>query len=447
MSDVYIVHCIDTEGPLNESLKDTFDRIKNIWDISLEPTDKNLQLLREKKIDLNGNEKAIAELVDPKLLNYNNSWDKISEMFYHISSKEFRNKFIDSYGNGWIYSWFCLDHIGYLENPRNRDLGFHKIFDRYCEFVKKTESNLDGIHYHYHPVPFSKKAHHCATSYFGFSDTLYQSLSRRIIDRLWFPCVYRPGFNVIRPDSHWFLEQYIPFDFSNQSYESTDGLHPDLSEGRFGDWRRAPLNWQPYHPSHEDYQTLGSCNRIIARCLNIGTRHRLLKQDHVDSAFLEASKNKPVVLSFTNHDYRDISKDIENVHDMIIKANKKFPNIKFIYSEARNAIRQSMKLNLSSMIKLDVKLNNNVLNIKSSKNTFGPQPFLAIKTNKEEYFHDNLDFQTPFREWTYTFDEQTLILDNVDSIGIGCCDNSGNVEVVVIESPGKINEKILRNNY
>ena len=49
MSDVYIVHCIDTEGPLNESLKDTFDRIKNIWDISLEPTDKNLQLLREKK--------------------------------------------------------------------------------------------------------------------------------------------------------------------------------------------------------------------------------------------------------------------------------------------------------------------------------------------------------------------------------------------------------------
>jgi len=447
MTDVYVVHCIDTEGPLEESLKATFERIKSIWNISIDSTKENLELIRGKKIDLNGKEEEIAELVSQKLLNYNNNWNKISKMFHQISSDNYRKKFIDSYGNGWIYSWFCVDHVGYNENPRNRDLGYHKIFDRYCNLLKKTKSDLDGIHYHYHPVPFSKSAHHCATSYFGHSDTLYQSLSRKIIDRCWFPSVFRPGFNVIRPDSHWFLEQYIPFDFSNQSYETNEALHPDLSDGRFGDWRRATLNWQPYHPSYQDYQIKGNCNRLIARCLNIGTRHRLLKQKHVDHAFLEASQDKPVVLSFTNHDYRDISNDIENVHNMIIAANKKFPKIKFAYSEARNAICKAMKIKTSPTINLDIKLVNNIIRVKSSKNTFGPQPFLAIKTVNGDYYHDNFDFQIPFKEWTYIFDQQTIDLNKIESIGMGTCDNAGNVSVVVMDRPGTTNEKIRRNNF
>ena len=35
---VYIVHCIDTEGPISENLKTTFKRLKSIFGISLKPT-------------------------------------------------------------------------------------------------------------------------------------------------------------------------------------------------------------------------------------------------------------------------------------------------------------------------------------------------------------------------------------------------------------------------
>ena len=35
---VYIVHCIDTEGPLYESLKAKFDRIEDIFNIKIKPT-------------------------------------------------------------------------------------------------------------------------------------------------------------------------------------------------------------------------------------------------------------------------------------------------------------------------------------------------------------------------------------------------------------------------
>ena len=57
-SIVQVVHCIDTEGPLYESLEATFDRINQIWGFKLEPSNENLELLR-KKINLKGFEDEI----------------------------------------------------------------------------------------------------------------------------------------------------------------------------------------------------------------------------------------------------------------------------------------------------------------------------------------------------------------------------------------------------
>ncbi len=52
---VYIVHAIDTEGPLYESLQGTFERLKDLFGItSLEPTLENLEKLKLGKIELNG---------------------------------------------------------------------------------------------------------------------------------------------------------------------------------------------------------------------------------------------------------------------------------------------------------------------------------------------------------------------------------------------------------
>ena len=48
---IYFVHCIDTEGPLDEDLSATFGRLKSIFDINLIPSIENLNLIQEKKID------------------------------------------------------------------------------------------------------------------------------------------------------------------------------------------------------------------------------------------------------------------------------------------------------------------------------------------------------------------------------------------------------------
>ena len=45
---VYFVHCVDTEGPLYESLNAKFERIKDIFNISIFPSKKNLEKLKKK---------------------------------------------------------------------------------------------------------------------------------------------------------------------------------------------------------------------------------------------------------------------------------------------------------------------------------------------------------------------------------------------------------------
>jgi hypothetical protein len=275
----------------------------------------------------------------------------------------------------------------------------------------------------------------------GPTDKLFQVLSRRIIDRNWFPSVNRPGFQVNRPDSHWFLEQFIPFDYATLAMESQkeDTQQLDFSAGRSGDWRRAPITWEPYHPSHDDYQVPGNCRRWIGRCLNIGTRAYLLDEKEVTRAFSEAREGKSVIMSFADHDFRDLREDVKEVYNHITTVKKNFPEIEFEHCEAIDAMRKSLKLKYQSKCELDVNLhhdpksNSCTLKVNSSEDTFGPQPFLSFKTHTSDYFHDNFDFQIPFREWSYTFDGETMPINAIDKIGVAVNNKYGITSVNVLD--------------
>ena len=433
-STVHVVHCIDTEGPLHEPLWATFQRLKEVFGIDLPPSSATLKQIQRQELDLGGREAEVAAIFSEHFLAYNDTWDKIDLMHEEILSPEYRNRSADSFGNGWIYNWFCLDVVGYQYNLRRRDMGFHNVYDHYREILAATGSTQDGVHFHHHPVSFTKAAHHYATHYFSHTPVIFEIFARRIIERQWFPCANRPGFNVTRPDSHWFMEQHIPFDIASQATEEDYSRNLDLAEGRLGDWRRAPLTWMPYHPDHDDYQIPGNCRRWIARCLSVGSRARLLTENDVELAFQEAQQGKPVVLAFTNHDYRDMRPDIEQVQALLKAVSARYPNVPFKYCEARDAMRGALGLKPGLPLEFSVSIENNRLHVKSNRPTFGPQPFLALKTHDERFLHDNFDFQTPFREWTYTFDEHSIPLSALETVGIGACDETGNATVALFDS-------------
>ena len=243
---VHVVHCIDTEGPLHESVEATFERLRGIFKLDLEASSETLRALQAGEIDLGGIEAAVRKVVDPHLLAYNDTWDKVDALLADCLSPGFRERTRDSRGGGWVYNWFCVDHVDYEVNPRRRDMGYHNVFDHYRAVLKETRSEQDGLHFHYHPHSFLREAHRCATHWWASSDSLQQVLCRRVIDRGWFPAANRPGFHVIRPDSHWFLEQYVPFDFSSQAMlpDDQDAGQADIAGGRLGDWRRhSPDAW------------------------------------------------------------------------------------------------------------------------------------------------------------------------------------------------------------
>jgi hypothetical protein len=438
---VYVVHCIDTEGPLYESIEATFERLRDIFHLELEPSADTLRRLQNREINLGGIEAAVQRVVAPHLLAYNDTWDKVDRMLSHLLRPEFRRRTCDSAGGGWVYNWFCVDHVDYELNPRRRDIGYHAVFEHYRAMLRETGSTEDGVHFHYHPHSFGKEAHRCATRWWGTSDSLQQVLSRRVIDHHWFPAANRPGFHVIRPDSHWFLEQYVPFDFSNQAVSGSelDSAQAGLAGGRFGDWRRAPATWSPYHPSADDYQIPGSCRRWIARCLNIGTRYRLLGEQDVRQAFQEAAAGKPVVLAVTNHDFRDMEPDVESVRELLVKVAAEFPQVPFLFSEAVTAMRSALNLPAEPPCELEAEIRRvndgtYVLEVRSETPTFGPQPWLALKTVTGTYWCDNFDIDVPFHRWKYVFDEETFPLQALQSIGVAANNRIGTTTVTVIDA-------------
>ena len=422
-----IVHLVDTEGPINEPLSLTFKRIKEIFGLQIKPSKKNLNKILNKEIQFKLNkklEKKFYEAFNRKTLSYKKNWKDIQKENRIIFSKKFRSKFKDSLGKYWKINWNCVDHVNFLANPQGRSLGYHKIFDYYKNIIKKTNIS-DSLHFHFHPTSIKNFANTTGNHYFSNSNNLYQILCRRIIDRSWFPSVYRPGFHIENPDSNWFLEQFIPFDYSNQSCDQIN-----LNNERFENWNYAPRSWKPYHPSHDDYQKIGKSRRWIARCLNVGTRIALLTQKEVDKAFLEKKKNTKTILAFTNHDFRFMEKDFENVYKMLKKSSQKY-KIKFRFSDARDAFRNILKPS-KKKLRFQIKFKKNKIFISSNKDIFGPQPFLAIKTKNKKYFHENFFIKKPFREWIYTFDRHNVDLIDLDTFGFAANDRNGATSLVKI---------------
>ena len=427
---LHVVHCIDTEGPLDESPEATVTQINQLFGLDLEPGKAMLDKLRQGQVDLGEKSDAVRKLVSDERLAYNRTWAHIDAMLDNALSDQFRLRQPDDFGGGWVYSWHCVDHVGLTDNPRRKGYGYGMIFDYY----RQRASHGDEINWHFHPLSLTRGAVDVASSYLNSWDVLSQVLCRRVLDHGWFPVVNRPGFHTERPDSHAFLEQWIPFDYANQRHEDTDLFQRDLQHGRFGDWRRAPITWGGYHPDHDDYQLSGGCRRWIFRCLNIGTRLRVLDERHVRQAFEEASQTGSAILVFADHDYRDVRPDVVRLQAMLAAVRGAFPEVQIKYSGAEAAARQQLQLTHHEPLKLSAAIRDQRLHVETLAGAvFGPQPFLALKTKAGAYFHDNFDVIEPGRSWSYVLDEQTIPLSGLGRIGVAAAGSAGGHDVCVVK--------------
>lgn len=433
---VHIVHHIDTEGPLYEPVREVFQRLDFTLGLTLNipPTIENLRKLQEGTYDVGSKElqETIKVIVDPHLVNFKSSWADIEEMLRRVLLPEFRSMFQDSFGGGWIYNWHIMDHVGFTTNKRHRDFGYLNIFDFYEHILWEMNCREDEMHWHFHPIPFFREAHMSATSYTNSYHELNQIICRRLIEKNWFPRVNRPGFHTTRPDSNWFLEQWIPFDASNQSINEEYALQVDATNGRFGDWTGAPADWSLYHPDLYDWRKEGKLNRYISRVLNMKTRLRNISVAEITKAFELARKTgEDVYLGIANHDFREMSVEIELFYKMLMEVIPKYSDIDYKFNGAIDAFRKVIGYQSEEVkddcLDFDIHLHDNVLEVvRKNGEFFGPQPFLAIKTYDGSYFADNMDFSTFKENYFYTFDRITITLDKVQQFAVASNDRYGN---------------------
>lgn len=427
---LHIVHTIDTEGPLDEDLPATFQRIKDLFGVDLPASRQTLAGLQAGTIPLGGIEQKVATVVAPELLAYNRNWADIQSMLDNAMSPGFRRQIVDDFDNGWVYSWHCVDHLGFRDNPRHKDKGYGNVFRFYRNMIRETGSGSDELNWHFHPLSITREPLAAATSFVNSLDVLLDVWCRRIIEDRWFPTTNRPGFHSERSDANLFFEQWIPFDYANQATDEDATGQRDTLLGRFGDWRRAPRSWQGYHPDHDDYQVPGNCRRWIFRCLNIGTRFRLLRRHHLVEAFEEARKHGSAIIAFADHDYRDLRPDVQQFRRLLADVRPLFDDVSIRFSGAHEAAQSHVAATESGLVSdpvvLELGLDGERLHVRRrSGQVFGPQPFLALRDKGGRYFHDNFDLIEPGNHWTYVFDAQTLPLEVVDRIGVGCAGRSG----------------------
>lgn len=436
---VYFLHAIDTEGPLYESLDATFSRLDEIFGVKLKPSCMTLKQLQEGQLDLGEKTMLIQEALSSHRVSTLGTWRDVDAMLEQITSEAYRKTLVDANGNGWVFNWFCLDHVGFVVNPRRRDMGFHNIHDHYVELVASQPESRDQIQWHFHPMSTYREAHRCATHYFR-SDEIFQILTRRIIERNFFPSCFRAGFQAERPDSHWFLEQYIPFDVSNMATENTTDvdLSIDFRNGRSGNWRKAPYDWSVYHPSHDDYQLPGQCRRLIGRALNLRNRISNLTLAELERAFARAATGQDALVGLCSHDWRDMKAEMDLLFDYIREVKRRFPGVAYEFCSATEAFLPFVDpcyvndppLQLEIQFKPATAKDVPSIQIDAVKGrVFGPQPFLAIKTRSHVFLHDNLDFDTCAGRWHYAFHADTLPLDDVHTVAVAANDFHGRTSI------------------
>jgi hypothetical protein len=137
MIEIPVVHCVDTEGPLNESDYDTWLRVKDICDAGYE---KNfVGKVLQGYFDSSPNISNLKNIINDKTMNYVRNISEHTKMLNGIFSSRFRNKTTDSFGGHYKFSWFVMDHIGYKTDDRDKLEGYHKIFDIFFKRITKGE--------------------------------------------------------------------------------------------------------------------------------------------------------------------------------------------------------------------------------------------------------------------------------------------------------------------
>jgi hypothetical protein len=325
VSEVLVVHCVDTEGPLGGDARRRPDGSPEFFD----------------------------------------NWDDIVVSLRELTADSFRRTHADSSGGPYRFSWFLLDFTGFRTNPKQKVTSYHDTYDH----LRDLPTALDGFYWHYHVPPADGAGDEWSDSWLS-SDEGNTILARRLLERGDFPEAFRAGGTIEDQAASLWLERVVLLDFSNRSSARS---RPNAPLSDFG-WYGAPLQWLPYHPAHDDFLRPGSMRRLIYRSVDLRSRVHELGLEDVERCFREAGESgERRVLSFFSHDCRDMRPETYDVCAMLADVSRR-TGVPWRSCTALEAHQR-----LQGVAPEPVRLALDGLRIRADREPFQPEPFVAAE--------------------------------------------------------------------
>lgn len=427
---LYLVHAIDTEGPLTQSLKATVLRVNELFGTDFD-TEMDHGAMCELVGRLERGEEEVSDKEEVKRLlatiNFLSSRAAYAEALRAAGDEVFRRKLADPEGNPYRYSWFVLDNTATFINPRRRLVGYGQVYHCLRESLPTPVSfDLDGFYWHYHQMrrdqhPFVKEA-----SFFS-SDEYEQILCHRIIESRDFPAAYRAGYCLERWDANLWLENWIPFDYSLHSINFEFSMHKRIArENDF--WLRAPADWSHYHPDSHDVERPGNLKRTLFRSLCVNTRLYSLDESEVRRAFERADRGEPTVVSGFSHDFRAIAPEAEKLFELVSRVSRDFPEVQWRNATAVEAAAGALGRDDDEPLQFSMRVEDDVLYVTSNQPVFGSEPFLAVKTVDHRFYQQNF-VRVGDTAWGTPLRHPEII----HYLGVGACTAAGSTATALLE--------------
>ncbi len=425
---VCLVICVDTEGPLYESVEECIRRVNHTFGTSYPEDARSLARLEDGSAEMPAEHAdAIRTMVSPKVRDWLGNWKDIDDNIDYALSEEFRAGIVDDEENGLVMNWFVCDWVDdFKVNPRRKTIGVNSIFEYYWARFDHDRAN-NPIYFHHHALPFSGATHHPARNWTNSTGHIAK-LSAGVLDYGHFPACARTP--IMAPDISYFLDQYFPFDLSSLSLDD-DTDQPDVDLRRFVDWKGAPSDWSLYRPDYLDYRVPGSMQRWIGRCLQVGSRYGNLDEAELTSAFEKARSGDSVLVSCHVHDHSPMRKYGE-FFAMVDAVRRRYSDIPFYNCSAVDAFRRVLELPGQENFSLRIERQADTFRIESSGPIHGSQPWFCFKTKDGRYLWDNLDCMRE-NEWRYIFDAMTFPVDLVAEVGVAANNSAGDSAVVRLD--------------
>ena len=367
---------------------------------------------------------------DPKNPGLLSDWAQVDDFLARVFRESYRRQCLDSCSGGLVISWFVLNWTGFSSNPVRRDFGYHRIHDHYMEsWGKKMQEFNDGIYWHYHHPSPSGIANEWCKDWSANREYL-NILNRLVVDRAYFPSVFRAGGTIETNEMSSWLEQWIPFDYSNRAgrlnWDSRDSSGVCLRD--LCDWSRAPSEWGAYHPSFDDYQQPGSMRRAIFRCLDLCTGVYSLSESDIDAAFVRAQEGEDTILAVFDHDYRDRADlFVESFLQPLQRVASRYPNVCWRYTNALEAAQSVLRYPKAKRPRFAVfyEPGREAFSIASESLLFSSTPYVACKyVDSGEYSCEKV-VPVANRNWLLPLSDKA----RKRVIGIAGSDAYGNVGV------------------